>query len=149
MKIRRLIGCTSVTVILLLLVAALAGGVYQRLFRLFYQTEEPSRVAGQIQDLRHTLFSLIQEVEVLKGMLREQGAWDERRHRQLGIESMLADRSSAGADPWRRHSPYRYTLDEEEFLREELGLGERELAEFRARSEELGLRPKLGPSSVE
>ena len=114
--------------------------VRRRLFRLYHQTEEPSRVAEQIQDLRHTLFSLIQEVEVLKGMLREQGAWDERRYRQLRIERMLADRSSAGVDPWRRHSPYRYTLDEEEFLREQLGLGERELAEFRARSEELEIQ---------
>jgi len=94
-------------------------------------------MAEQIQDLRHTLFSLIQEVEVLKDLLREQGTWDERRYRQLRVEKMLADHSSAGPDPWRHHSHYAYTLEEEEFLHEQLRFGEQELAEFRARAEDL------------
>jgi hypothetical protein len=111
-----------------------------RILRLYGRTEEPSKLADQVADLRHTLLSLIQETEVLKAILRERGDWNEEAYRRLRIERMLADHDSAGASPWRHQSSYRYTLDEDDFLREQFRFGDADVADFRDRARSMASR---------
>ena len=105
-----------------------------RLFRLSRKPEDPVDIAEQIQDLRHMLFSLAQDVEVLKGMLAERGVWDTEVYRKLRVERMLDDHSSIGGGSWRTYSYYKFTLDEEEFLRHHLKMDDQAVVEFRDRA---------------
>ena len=104
----------------------------ERIFRLYRRTEIPSELAMQMADLRHTLLSLAQEVEVLRTMLG-----DETSYQRLRVKRMLDDHSSQGPSPERHHSSYRYTLDEDEFLRQQLGFGDEEVQDFRTKAREM------------
>jgi hypothetical protein len=104
-----------------------------RFFRLFGRpgSVEVAQLAQQVDDLKLTLASAIQDIVVLKTLLQEKGVWDETRYIQLRREQMIADHNSAGPEPWAWYSSYPYTLDEEAFLRHQFKAGEAEVAAFR------------------
>jgi hypothetical protein len=83
----------------------------------------------------HALFVAIQEISVLKAVLREKGMWDETLYRRLRTESMVTDHSSAGDWPQTSHSYYPYLLDERAFLRFAFKATKEDLADFDAKVE--------------
>ena len=107
----------------------------RRWFRLFFDPRNVDELAAQVADLRSTTLSLIQDVAVLRGMLRARGMWDEGEYRRQRLEIMVRDHSSAGATPQTSHSYYPYTLDEREFLESVLKATPQEVAEFEKRVE--------------
>src|SRR5579872_5798053 len=90
-----------------------------RLFRMHAQAKEIETLSQAVADLRHTLFSAIQDIAVLKKALASKGLLDVALYKKLRVQRMLQDHNSAGASPWRTSSSYPYTLDEEEFLRDQ------------------------------
>ncbi len=110
------------------------GGIFHdRLFRLFQPASDLEGLSRQVQDLRATLLSAIQDIAVLKAMLRERQIWEDAAYKRLRVKRMISDHSSAGASPWRNYSSYPYTLEEPEFLREVLSATPAEIEEFKAR----------------
>jgi len=86
---------------------------------------------AQIKALQETVFSLCQEMEVLREALLEKKVVSETEYKKSREKMMLCDHSSAGAEPWQRHSYYRYVLNEEDFLDQILGLNEDQIKKFR------------------
>lgn len=86
---------------------------------------------AQLKALQETVFKLCQEVEVLREAVLEKNVLSENEYKKARENKMLCDHSSAGAEPWERHSYYRYVLDEEDFLDQILGLNEDQIKEFK------------------
>ena len=107
-----------------------------RLFRLFQSPRNVKELSRQIEDLRHTLLSAIQDI-VLKTLLREKGVWDEALYRRLRIHQMIDDHSTPGPPPWTHHSHYAYTLDEPDFFRLCFKAGNAEVQEFAQKVDEV------------
>jgi len=101
-----------------------------RLFRMHAEPQDIDSLSRAVADLRHTLFNAIQDIAVLTEALKRNHLLDEKLYKELRIERMLGDHSSAGASPWRNCSQYPYTLDEEDFLRERFGATEEEVREY-------------------
>lgn len=80
----------------------------------------------QMKDFLHVLNGAIQEVEVLKEMLKEKGFWDEEKYKELRIKRMIRD----GAQPRKSRSMYSYTLNDSEFLRHMFDASEDEVRKF-------------------
>jgi len=78
---------------------------------------------------------LIQEVEVLKSLMKENGIWNEERYRKVIMERFLSDHNSAGIGTGPSHSDYYYTFEEEGFLKDRFGLSDEEIKAFRAEVE--------------
>jgi hypothetical protein len=108
-----------------------------RLFRLFQSPRNVKELSRQSEDLRHTLLSAIQDVVVLKTLLREKGIWDDALYQRMRVRQMINDHSTAGVDPWIRHSHYAYTLDEHDFLRLCFNAGDAEVQEFARKVDEV------------
>jgi hypothetical protein len=106
-----------------------------RAFRLFRSAENVSEISQQMQDLRHVLFSTIQDVTVLIEMLQEKGGWDRVLYKELRTKRMIDDHNSAGVSPWEWHSYYSYTLEETEFLRHRFQMGDDEIKRFESEVE--------------
>ncbi len=70
-------------------------------------------------------------MEVLREALLEKKVVSETEYKKSREKMMLCDHSSAGGEPWQRHSYYRYVLDEEDFLDQILGLNEDQIKKFR------------------
>ncbi len=104
-------------------------------FALFRDSEDPQVLRQQVRMLRRALIGLAQDVTVLRRQLTESGALDPSRYRRLRIERMIDDHSSAGAVPWMSYSHYPYLLDDEQYLRTQLGASEAEVEEFRKQVE--------------
>lgn len=102
-----------------------------RFLRIFRDPRTFDELSAQFADLRHILFSALQEIEVLKKMLRERDFFDSTGYRQARMHVMIGDHSSQGPSPWKSHSQYPYTLDEMEFAREVLRLTPDEIEEFK------------------
>lgn len=101
-----------------------------RFFRLFRDPRTPGEVAEQFADLRHVLFSALQEIETLKRLLSESNVVSLEDYKRARLQVMLDDHSSQGASPWKSHSQYAYTLDEIEYAREALKLSPSEIEHF-------------------
>ena len=80
----------------------------------------------QMKDFLHVLNGAIQEVEVLKDMLKEKGFWDDKKYKELRIKRMIGD----GANPRKSRSMYSYTLNDSEFLRRIFAASEDEVRKF-------------------
>jgi hypothetical protein len=89
----------------------------------------------QLKDLLHVLNSAIQEIEVVKDMLKEKDLWDQKVYKQLRIKRMIGDRSMVGETPWKAHSMYPHTLEEREFLRHALDASDDEVKRFESEVE--------------
>ena len=111
-----------------------------RLFRLYQTPKSLDELTQQVQDLRDTLNSAVQDLVLLKSVLEEKGLMDAALYKRLRIQRMLWDHSSAGASPWRNYSLYPYTLSEKDFLRETLGVGEAEVKTYEEDAENMGTR---------
>ena len=110
------------------------GFLESRLFRLHRKSKTIEELNEQIDDLRHILRSAVQDIAVLVSALQEKGVIDDAAYKRLRIAQMLRDHSSAGTSPWRYHSLYPHTLDEQDFLRQRFGAGEGEVREFSERA---------------
>jgi hypothetical protein len=115
----------------------LPGFLPERVVRIQLPPGNLDQLAEQVADLRVMLCSLIRDVAVFQEMLRQRGLWDQAQYRQLRMERMIADHSSAGAAPWRHHSLYPYALDEHDFLQQILAFTPEELAAFTQRVEDV------------
>ena len=115
----------------------------ERLLRLFESHDagaDAPDVRALVADLRHMVVSLAQEVAVLEEMLQESGHWDRARYRDARRRRMVADHDSSGLMSWRHCSYYRYTLDEPDFLRTQLGATEADVERFQAEVDEVSTR---------
>lgn len=106
-----------------------------RFFRLFQSAKNLKELSQQNEALRKTLISAIQDIAVLKAMLREKELWDDVLYRRLRVEQMIEDRNTAGIEPWTRCSYYPYTLEEREFLLQVFKANEAEIRQFDAEIE--------------
>jgi hypothetical protein len=113
----------------------LPGRFNSRMFRLFHKPDTMDALLQQVEDLRSMLISVIEDVDVMQEMLRERGVWDEQRYRELRFHRMVEDQSGRGPAPWQSYSYYRYTLEDEEFIRDVLGGKPEAVDEFRRRVE--------------
>lgn len=104
-------------------------------FRLFGISTNPKEVAQRTADLWHVLRSVIQDIAVIKEMMRDKGVWDEAKYKELRVNRMVADHGGAGATPWRRHSYHPYTLNEAEFLTQHLNADAEQVKDFERRVE--------------
>jgi len=102
-----------------------------RFFRMHAEPKTIESLSAAVADLRHTLFSAIQDIAVLTEVLKRNQLLDETLYKELRIQRMLGDHSSAGASPWRNCSQYPYTLEEEELLRERFRASEEEVRQYR------------------
>ena len=109
-----------------------------RSFRLFLTPKTVEELAKQIQDLRHTLNSAVQDLVVLKEVLEEKGLMDEALYKRLRVTRMIQDHSSAGASSWVNYSIYPYTLDESDFLRHAFRANEQEVKNFEENVRHIG-----------
>lgn len=107
----------------------------QRCFRIHQTSSDPAVLKQQVDDLRHMLFSVIQDLEIMRNTLARHGLLAAPEHKDQRIKSMLADHSSAGATPWRAHSYYPHTLDTQAYLREILDLSDDEIKEYEAEAQ--------------
>jgi hypothetical protein len=89
----------------------------------------------QLNDLLHVLNGAIQEIEVLKDLLKEKSLWDDKLYKELRIKRMVGDHSVAGESPWKSHSIYPYTLDDKAFLRHKFDASDDEVNMFRNETE--------------
>ena len=89
----------------------------------------------QLKDLLHVLNGTIQELEVVKNMLKEKGLWDEKLYKGLRIKRMLDDHNMAAETPWKAHSNYSYTLNDKAFLRHVFDASDDEVKEFESEVE--------------
>jgi hypothetical protein len=108
----------------------------QRIFQLLKRPEDFTEMRTQMEALRYTLLSVIQDVTVMQDMLERKGAWDPALYRELRTQRMIQDHSSAGIFPSLGFSAYCYTLDESDFLQKlfhatpaEVGAFEKKVAE--------------------
>ena len=74
-------------------------------------------VPATVEALSHGLLAAIQEIAVLKEMMREKGVWDDAAYRRLRTEIMIQDHNTAGPFPHTSHTYFPFMLDEDEFLR--------------------------------
>ncbi len=102
----------------------------ERLFRMVSPSTSVEDIKQQVQDLVATLTSVVQDLVVMKSVLKEKGLMDAALYKRLRMARMLSDHSSHGADPWVSYSIYPYTLDEKSFLREALAVSEAEVKSF-------------------
>jgi ribosomal protein L40E len=100
---------------------------HTRLFRLIDNADDDKDAA----DLLAVLFSAIQDLVVMKQLLKEKGVWDEEHYKKLRVACMIADHSSAGAIPWQSYSYYPYTLEEEELLEKVFNASKEEIEKFK------------------
>ncbi len=105
-----------------------------RLFRLHRKCKTIEEMNEQVDDLRYILRSAVQDIAVLISAMQEKGVMDNATYKRLRVAQMLRDHSSSGTSPWRYHSLYPYTLDEQNFLRQRFGAGEAEVREFSERA---------------
>src|SRR5262245_43621815 len=89
---------------------------------------------GSAEGLRGVVQRLIQEVEVLKQLLKERGLWDEANYKRLMVGMMIHDHNSTGPAPQTSHSYFPYALHQSSFMKyrfdasdEEVGAFEREV----------------------
>jgi PHD/YefM family antitoxin component YafN of YafNO toxin-antitoxin module len=101
-----------------------------RLFRLFLTPKSVEELSRQIQDLRYTLNSVVQDLAVMKEVLEEKGLMDKALYKRLRVARMIHDHSSHGASAWVDYSIYPYTLDEKDFLRHTFRASEEEVKNF-------------------
>lgn len=102
----------------------------ERVMRIHNVTTDTENLKQGIEDLRHILFSAIHDLAVMRGVLEKNGLLTEEIYRQLRAQSMLNDHGGPGASPWKRHSYYPHTLDEEFYLKEVLGFTEEEFKQY-------------------
>ena len=101
-----------------------------RFSRMFLTPTSLEELTQQIQDLRYTLNSAVQDIVVLKNVLEEKGMMDAALYKRLRIMRMMNDHSSTGPSSWVKYSIYPYTLSEQDFLREALDANETEVKSF-------------------
>ena len=101
------------------------------LFKLFGKPTSLEQAADQIRLLRSALISAIQDLWGLKEMLRKKNLWSEDLYKELRIERMVEDHSGAGPAPWYDYSYFKYTLGEQEFLKEEFNATDEEVLQFK------------------
>ena len=80
---------------------------------------------------------LIQEVEVLKTMLRDKGMWDEGSYRKALTDQFVSDHYSGGCIPETAHSHYPYLLDEVSELKHRFRATDEETEAFKRRVEDV------------
>jgi hypothetical protein len=80
---------------------------------------------------------LIQEVEVLKTMLRDQGKWDEGSYRKALTDQFVSDHYSGGAMPETARSHYPYLLDEASELKHRFQASDQEMDAFKRQVEDV------------
>lgn len=112
----------------------------KRYFEIYWHAHGFPALNDRADALVATLRSVVQEIEVLKEMLRQKHAWDDRLYRQLRFRQMLSDHDSAGAAPWQYHAIYPYTLSEPDFLRSQLAASEEEIKAFQEKATDLETR---------
>jgi hypothetical protein len=101
-----------------------------RLFRMYGEPKDVDALGRVVADLRHALFSAIQDIAVLKSALADRGLLDDATYKKLRMQRMVADHSSAGVASWRNSSSYPYTLDEDEFLRDQFHATDDEVRQY-------------------
>lgn len=101
-----------------------------RIFTIYNKSAEPAQLAKKADDMLAILTSAIQDIVVVKEMMKEQGIWDDERYKELRTRRMIEDHSSGGAGPWFEYSIYPYTLDESEFLRHQFHADDEEIQKF-------------------
>src|SRR5262249_52756083 len=79
--------------------------------------------------LARTIRRLIQEVEVLKGMLKQNGLWNQEQYRKAITQQFIHDHNSAGGASEISHSDYPYLVSEVSFLKR-LNATEEEIKAF-------------------
>jgi len=92
--------------------------------------ERYAKSFNSIDGLAQTVRRLIQEVEVLKSILKESGLWNDDQYRKAITERFLADFNSAGMCSYRSHSDYCYSLDEVAFLKQRFQASEDQIKAF-------------------
>jgi hypothetical protein len=92
-----------------------------------------AEASDQIQTLRRMLMSAIQDISVLRQVMKDANLMGDANYRRLRIERMVQDHSSCGGNSWRNDCSYKHSLEEEEFLREELLATGEEVEAFRKR----------------
>lgn len=107
--------------------------VKSREFRLFAPSASIEDMNDRLEILLETLNSAIQDIAVLKDILREKGIWDPELYKRLRIERMINDHATPGPPPWKWHSLFPYMLKETDFLRDQFQASEPEIKEFKAR----------------
>ena len=65
----------------------------QRSGRLFSPVRTVNELTSQVEVLRDTLMSAIQDIAVFKELLREKRVWDDSLYRKLRIQRMITDHS--------------------------------------------------------
>ena len=98
---------------------------------LFDDSDTPDARKRQIDGLRRMVLGLAQDVDLLKRALREAKVLEAPGYKKLRVERMVGDHSGAGAFPFRHHSYFPYLLEEEDFLRTQLGATDEELQAYR------------------
>lgn len=89
------------------------------------------------EGLANVVRRLIQEVEVLKTMLRDKGMWDEGSYRKALTDQFVSDHYSGGVMPEAAHSHYPYLLDEASELQHRFQASDEELETFKRRVEDV------------
>ncbi len=96
--------------------------------------DSPEVMQAQIQALTDIVYSLCQELETLRGILKSKELMSESEYKSARLQLMLRDHSGVGPSPWLFHSYYRYFLDEEDFLKADLKMNDEEIKEFQHRA---------------
>lgn len=96
--------------------------------------DSPEIMQAQIQALTDIVYSLCQELETLRGVLKSKEMMSESEYKTARLQLMLRDHSGLGPSPWEFHSYYRYFLDEEDFLKADLKMNGEEIKEFKQRA---------------
>ena len=102
----------------------------------FPDKKDPEALSRTVEALRHALFSAIEEIAVMKALLEAKGLWDPQLYKELRIDTMLKDASTAGPFPWSYHSYYPHFLDHEDFLRDQFNATDEEVKQFALKREE-------------
>jgi len=110
------------------------GFFQDRFSRMFLTSTSLEELSQQIQALRYTLNSAVQDLVVLKNVLEEKGLMDAALYKRLRLMRMMNDHSSAGPSSSVKYSIYPYTLSEHDFLREALDANETEVKSFEERT---------------
>jgi hypothetical protein len=80
---------------------------------------------------------LIQEVDVLKTMLRDKGMWDEGSYRKALTDRFISDHYSGGCMPETAHSYYPYLLDEASELKHRFQASDGEVEVFKRKVDDV------------
>src|SRR5436189_1387452 len=91
---------------------------------------ERTKSFESIEGLGLIVRRLIQEVEVLKGILEKNGLWSEDQYRQAIVDRFLSDHNSVGPGIGPSHSDFYYTFGEEDFLKSRLNFSDEEIKAF-------------------